>query len=253
MRSFRQNRDRLEARAREEVEAVRKGMHRRPLGGGGQWEETLGELNPHQKVAAATRGWLTAANVVSVAGAGLTAYGMHQAFNKGNFKRGTLFMGLGRIGDLIDGGIAAKTETCSDKGAAIDAGLDKILSGAFLFIGAKSGRLPVAEAVSHAAQQVMIFRESYLIKNAGGDPNPGKYGKYGMGALWLRAGGVVAAPTAEEFGYHTTSRALSTASHVASLTALYLNQQAYETYHAERLALQSVASASPAEVVLFTQ
>ena len=256
MRSLRQNREQLESRVHEandnlrdrvqrvnervneEVEQVRKGLHRRPLGGGGQWDYEQNR-NAHQKVAAWSKGWLTLANGASVTGAGMTAYGLWQGFVKHNWPAATALMGTGRGLDLGDGAIAQVTETCSDKGAAIDAGFDKLLTVGFLALATKSGDMPVVETAVHGFQQARIFRDSYLIKNTGGEPNPSPEGKMGMAALWLRAGGIVLSHTLHDLGHETSAAVINRASQVASVTAIYYNQQASEGYNADRLALQA--------------
>lgn len=249
MKSLRENKEQIEARvhhdfdklrdrASEEAAQIKKSMHRRPLGGGGEWDRVEPQKqNIHQRIASKTNGWLTAANVVTTAGAAITAAGMTD-WLRGNNKRGTVLMGLGRGLDLLDGVIAQRTGTTSDKGAALDAGFDKLLAASFLGGAVKTGDMPIAEATAHGLQQARIFRESVLIKNAGGEPNPSEYGKRGMAALWLRAGGIVLSNSLEDAGHEQGARIIHRASQALGITALYLNQQAVEGYTAERQTAQ---------------
>lgn len=249
MKSLRENKEHIEARvhhdfdklrdrASEEAQQIKKSMHRRPLGGGGEWDRVdPKDHNIHQRIAAKTNGWLTAANLVTTTGAALTAAGMAEWF-RGKNKRGTVLMGIGRGLDLLDGAIAQRTGTISDKGAALDAGSDKLLATAFIGLAAQNGDMPVAEAAAHGLQQTRIFRESLLIKNAGGEPNPSEYGKRGMAALWLRAGGIVLGKTLEDAGHERGAVFVHRASQALGITALYLNQQAIEGYTTERITAQ---------------
>ncbi len=259
MRSFRENKDHLEERAQEasgrlrerlsdEVEQVREGLHRRPLAGGGQWDhlEPGQKPNRHQQIAAATHGFASLANLATVSGAALTTKGMFEAYH-GRYVRATVYMGIGRCLDLADGKIAQKTQTLSDKGAALDAGFDKALAAGFLGMAVATGDMPVAEAAAHGLQQARIFRESVVIKNNGGEPNPSIEGKRGMAALWLRAGGIVLTHALEESHHPTAATVIDKLSHTAGVTALYYNQQAIEGYTSERIAAQAAHEQLPIE------
>jgi phosphatidylglycerophosphate synthase len=240
---LRETKDRLKGQATVQIKELKAGLHRRPSGGGGQWKHQDPDTwNAHQKIANRTKGYVTLANGVSLAGAALTAYGVHKAANQ-EYAKATIFMGIGRFCDLMDGKIAEKTGTMSDTGAGVDAGLDKLLAAFALYTFVKSGHISRTEALLHSAQQTAIFAESALIQYGQGEPNPGESGKRGMAALWLRVGGVVLENALSSRDHQAAAAYVGFASEVASVTALHENQTALNEYHEDRIELFRPAAA----------
>ncbi len=93
------------------------------------WEEIIPEdRNVHQRVAAATDGWGTFANLLGLVKVGLNTSAcldIHRSKGKELVKPLIKFTAEGIL-DVADGWIANKTQTKSPKGKLIDAGIDKV-------------------------------------------------------------------------------------------------------------------------------
>jgi phosphatidylglycerophosphate synthase len=167
--------------------------HERPADKEGDWDvdDESVKLTPLQRVAKWSKGWLTAANIVSIGAAGLTAKGIVDVAH-GDAVRGVVEIGAGRVGDLVDGAVALWTKTRGKIGALVDSGLDKLLSGFGLYeLTAVSHNIPLWMAAPIALQQGTIIALNKIIHNRGGSPTPNKAGKWGMAALWGYFGAVV--------------------------------------------------------------
>ena len=167
--------------------------HERPADKEGDWDvdDKSVKLTPLQRVAKWSKGWLTAANIVSIGAAGLTAKGIVDVAH-GDAVRGVVEIGAGRVGDLVDGAVALWTKTRGKIGALVDSGLDKLRSGFGLYeLTAVSHDIPVWMAVPIALQQGTIIALNKIIHNRGGSPTPNKAGKWGMAALWGYFGAIV--------------------------------------------------------------
>lgn len=230
--------DRVSDRVNEELHAVRDALHRRP-DKGGDWDAVApADRNIHQRIAARTWGIATVANLVTATGVLLTLSGMRD-YERGNYKKATIKMGFGRGLDMVDGALATKLGTRSATGALFDAGGDKALAAVFIVKAVKNGDMPPAEAVVHGLQQARISRESLLIKNAGGEPNPSKEGKHGMAALWLRAGGIVLSGAFRKAEHEDAALVTDALSLGAQFGAMHLNHTAGLAYNADRRALEA--------------
>ena len=147
--------------------------------------------NIWQRIAAATGGYLTPANVLSVLGAGLSITGIvliasHQLIV------GTVLLAVGRLLDAVDGIIADRTGTKSRSGGLVDAGLDKLVIFAALITLAVLGLVPVWPA------KAIIFLNglSALCTLIAGRRNrllqPSAAGKLAMGCYWAAILGFLA-------------------------------------------------------------
>lgn len=246
--------DRVSDRTQQEKQAALDALHRRPEKGG-EWDTVAPEdRNIHQRIAAKTLGIVTLANTATLLGAGLSASAIVD-YKHGNYKKAAGKMFVGRMLDLADGYIATKTGTRSEIGAALDAGCDKGLSVAFVTVSTLKRDMRLVESSTHLMQQGRIFYENVHIKNAGGEPNPTREGKYGMAALSLRAGGILvhktfrsAAETAQSpqriRQLTLAADIIETASEFASGAAVYFNNEAGDTYREERVSYESQLQAA---------
>lgn len=101
-------------------------LHR--IGKVADWElVSPAEQNPFQKVAAATRGILTPANLITVIGALVTLWGAAELFARDWWLAIVLLL-AGRVLDVADGFIAHRTGTKSALGETLDATADKIVT-----------------------------------------------------------------------------------------------------------------------------
>lgn len=162
--------------------------HQRPDGVLGEWRnKPKNEWNLHQRVAEATNGWGTLANAVSLAGAVVSLKGLYD-FVKGRRTKGITEIGIGRIFDLADGIVAAKTGTRGEVGAFVDSALDKALTLLTTAVLTHCKTLPAKFAAETAADQISIVYLNKQIHEMGGEVNPSQSGKLGMGYVWGSAG-----------------------------------------------------------------
>lgn len=161
-------------------------LHR--AGKQGEWVNTPPEnRNLAQKIAAKTDGNITPGNVVSVAG-GLTVLSGLKDIYQGKTKRGIAKIGIGRIGDLIDGTVADKTKTKGPKGEAVDAGVDKALMAAAIPVLVKRDVLPKGAAGLIVAQNAVSAGIAVEAKNKGQTIHPSENGKKAVAAQWATIG-----------------------------------------------------------------
>jgi phosphatidylglycerophosphate synthase len=150
----------------------------------GQWVNIPEkERNLSQKVASKTDGNITPANVVSVMG-GITVLSGLKDIYKGKTKRGIVKIGVGRIGDLIDGTVAEKTGTKGPKGEAVDAGVDKALMAAAIPVLVKRDILPAPAAGLLLAQNAASAAIAMETKKQGETIHPSENGKKAVAAQW---------------------------------------------------------------------
>jgi phosphatidylglycerophosphate synthase len=225
--------------ARHPVRSARRTLaHQRPDGAIGAWElKDESEWTLHERVAARTLGLVSVANAVTVAGAALTASGIHD-YAKGRHMKASLKMFAGRTFDLLDGKLAKRFGTTSVAGAGLDAGLDKLLATSFIAVATYKRDMSLPETGAHVAEQSMIVLENIGVKRAGGEPNPTEHGKYGQALLWLRAGGLVVRGALYDADVPVAAEAVNRASQVAAFGAVWMNGNAivdYEQYRQELL------------------
>lgn len=157
-------------------------MHR--AGKRGEWEDVKpADRSAWQRLAARTDGYVTPANVVSVAGIVLVVIGL-ETFADGNFWRGIVLLAVGRFADLLDGAIAERTHTKGPKGEALDAGLDKLAAVAALVLFAAHGQLPIIPAVLIALESVGVSTIVAIGLRRGVTVHPGASGKLATFAAW---------------------------------------------------------------------
>lgn len=155
------------------------------------------ERNIFQKIAAKTDGVVTPGNITSVAGGLLVLSGLRDIY-KGRTRRGIAKIGIGRIGDLIDGTVADKTGTKGPKGEATDAGVDKALMAATLPVLVKRGVLPLHAAGLIGAQNIASAGLAVEAKKRGHTLHPSEEGKKAVFGQWSVVGLYVLAAAARK-------------------------------------------------------
>lgn len=142
-----------------------------------------GERNLAQKVAARTGGIVTPGNLVSMAGGLLVLSGLNDIYH-GRDKRGVAKIGIGRIGDMVDGTVAEKTKTKSPTGEAVDAGIDKVLMAAAIPVLVKRDVLPKSAAGLIVAQNIASAAIAVEGKRREIGIHPSEDGKKSVAAQW---------------------------------------------------------------------
>lgn len=215
--------------------------HARPIGFGveGEWELALPkDRNVWQKVANWSHGILTPGNFVTLAGAALSVAGIYE-YARGDYAQGAGMLVGGRIFDLADGIVAAKTKTRGEKGALLDAGFDKLLSLGALVTMACVDPVTIGVSVPVLYEQVGIARDNKRIHDAGGEPTPNDDGKYAMFALSGSIFLFMASKAMEQAGHSGFARATKVAGVIAGATAYFLSRRARKHYQADFAALNA--------------
>lgn len=211
--------------------------HQRPLGYLGEWELTTAPT-AWQKLARVSGGWVTPANLISLGSSALFCKGLID-FSQGNYLPAAAAIGVSRVGDILDGVVAAKTKTRGEIGALLDSAGDKLMAiggitAASLYIDHPLG---YGFAGLTALQQGRIALENIEIKRLGGDPTPNKAGKLSMFALSLAYLSPIAGAALQQAG-HTTAETGSYALGVtAAIGSLVLSRRALHDYQVESQAL----------------
>ena len=206
-------------------------LHR--AGKQGEWASTPPhKRNLAQKVAARTDGNITPGNVVSVAG-GLTVLSGLKDIYKGETRRGVIKIGVGRIGDLIDGTVADKTKTKGPKGEAVDAGIDKTLMFAALPVLVKRKVLPPHVGGLLLAQNVASASIAVEAKKRGVTLHPSEEGKHTTAAQWGVVGLYTLAAVARKAQSPRVAEGLEAAGLATLATATTLGTYAVAGYNHE--------------------
>lgn len=148
------------------------------------------ERNVFQKVAAATGGILTPANVISFIGLGLVVYGLILVINH-DFWLGLVLLAAGRLLDIVDGLVAEATHTKSPLGELVDASIDKIgtvLTVLALFIASVADWWAVAALL---LPQLLILGVIFYKRQQGIGVHPTRAGKLSMLFLWVTIVGLL--------------------------------------------------------------
>lgn len=146
------------------------------------------ERNVFQRTAARTNGVLTPGNVISVVGFLVTLDGLKD-MHDGQYARGTVKIGVGRLCDLADGFAADKTGTKSSLGEAVDAFIDKVVMGVGLLVLRKAGIVSKETAKAFAIQNSVNALATGIAKMRGVDLHPSEAGKKTTWAQWMTLGG----------------------------------------------------------------
>lgn len=152
----------------------------------------VADRNVFQNMAAATRGIMSPANVITVIGLGIVVYGL-VAIMQQQFWTGLVFLAIGRLLDIVDGLVAEATHTKSPLGELFDAVADKIgtlLTIAVLLIaGVAHWWAIMALIVPQVAITLLIlYKKSKSI-----GVHPTRQGKLSMAAAWMGIVGLLLA------------------------------------------------------------
>lgn len=149
------------------------------------WDKVaLSERNSFQKLAAATHGIVSPANVISLIGLGLVAAGLMEVINQ-QFWMGLGLLAVGRLLDIVDGAVAEATQTKSPLGELFDAAADKIgtlLTIVALFVANVTYWWVIAALL---IPQVIIPIVIYYKRQKGINVHPTRQGKLSMAAVWV--------------------------------------------------------------------
>jgi phosphatidylglycerophosphate synthase len=140
-----------------------------------------------QRLAARTQGVVTPANGISLLGAVITIMGL-TLFYQQHYLLGIVFVGIGRICDVLDGHVARSTHTTSPVGEGVDAALDKLVVLLATVLLVMAHVLPLVLAAILILIQLIIAALSLAVRHDGTGIHPTRTGKYAMFALWLSIG-----------------------------------------------------------------
>lgn len=158
-------------------------LHR--VGKKADWELTAKEKrNFWQRLAAATKGVVTPANVTSVLGVTLVGIGLWYVYVD-ELTLGFALITVGRIADILDGAVAQATGTKSSVGEAMDASLDKlaVIGAIVLFIA--TGTIPLLAVALIGIRNVINITLSLLARVHKKILHPSRAGKYAGGLEWV--------------------------------------------------------------------
>jgi len=149
------------------------------------WEKiSTSKRTTIQKIAAATGGYLTPANLITIIGFGIVLYGLAYILN-GEYWTGLLLLALGRLLDVADGLIADKTGTKSPLGEIFDAAADKFETlftiAAIIVADITNLWVIVALIIPQAIIPMIIFYK----KQKGIGIHPTRAGKISMALTWV--------------------------------------------------------------------
>lgn len=139
--------------------------------------------NPWQKLAAATHGIITPANVISLVGTILTIIGLFGITTDLNFANVALII-IGRLADIADGFVAHRTGTKSPLGEIIDATVDKILAFAAVIALALGELAPLIVIIIVLAYSAVNSAVSATAKFQNIALHPSREGKLAGAACW---------------------------------------------------------------------
>ena len=164
-------------------------LHR--TSGAPDWQSvTPSKRNVFQKIAAATNGILSPANVISIVGFGLVIYGLVQIIDQ-QFWFGLFFVAIGRLLDIVDGVVAEATHTKSPLGELVDASIDKIgtlLTIITLFIAnIADWRIIIILILPQVIIPIVIFFK----RRQGINVHPTRSGKVSMALVWVSIAGLL--------------------------------------------------------------
>jgi len=149
------------------------------------WESIkVSQHNGFQKVAAATNGIITPANVITVIGLGIVIYGLILILNQ-QYWWGLILLAVGRLLDIVDGVVANSTGTKSPLGELMDAAVDKIgtlLTIIVLFIAASEQWWAILLIL--IPQLITPFVTLYK-KKKNVEIHPTRQGKLSMATAWV--------------------------------------------------------------------
>jgi len=149
------------------------------------WEKiSTSKRTAIQKIAAATGGYLTPGNVITVIGFGIVLYSLFVILT-GQYWTGLLLLALGRLLDVADGLVADKTGTKSPLGEIFDAAADKFGTlftiAAIIVADVTNLWIIIALIIPQAIIPMIIFYK----RQKGTGIHPTREGKLSMALTWV--------------------------------------------------------------------
>lgn len=150
-----------------------------------QWATLrLRNRNYWQKLAAATAGIVTPANVISIIGLVLVLAGLADIYAD-NVWRGLALIAVGRVLDIVDGIVAEETGTKSPLGEALDATVDKLELAVALPLLVVVSILAPWQAISLASLHLVNAACAVMAKFVGKTLHTSRLGKYAISLQWI--------------------------------------------------------------------
>lgn len=167
----------------------------------GMWlNKPKADWDVHERLANASGGLLTVANLASFSGAALTKVGVDEFVN-GNFEDGIKHFLGGRGVDVVDGDISKLFGTISKTGAFVDAGLDGLT---MLYVAKKlmdAGVIPREFGLALIAQQTSNIAFTGIGKVLGKEVDKGIHAKASYAAKCLTISTYCAAYMGKHYAY----------------------------------------------------
>jgi len=167
--------------------------------GKADWEKVKpADRNVFQKASAATHGFASPANIITVIGLGIVVYGLALVL-RGDYWLGLILLALGRLLDIVDGVVAESTGTKSPLGELFDAAADKI--GTILTILALivAGITYWWVIVALILPQVIIPLVALYKKRKHAKIHPTRQGKLSMASAWVGIVGLLVVKALNDF------------------------------------------------------
>ncbi len=186
------------------------------------------DLTRLQRVAKWSKGVVTAANMITIAGSVSVINGIMDFVN-GNKIEGTAKVLVGRAADVIDGAVADKTHTKGRVGRDLDPTADTVQLAAALYL--MEGRvIPLAATLAIATPKAVGVVGSLAARARNVELNPTAEGKLGAAALWLGVGSFMLKGALEKHAPGFVDAGLETLGWGASLAGAGLSVPAASEY-----------------------
>lgn len=149
------------------------------------WEDvSAANRNDWQRLAVATNGLLTPANLLSAAGFAVASAGLVRVA-QGDFWTGAVLLVIGRLADAVDGYAADATGTKSPLGETVDAALDKAIAFVALAVLAAAHVVPWWVAAPIALLNVWNVFMSWYGEQRAVHVQPSRNGKWAAFGYWV--------------------------------------------------------------------
>ena len=145
------------------------------------------DLTLLQRIAKRTKGIVTAANAITIAGTIAVMGGLVDYMN-GDKVSGVIKVGLGRSADVLDGYVANATNTKGRFGRDLDPTVDTLQLGFGLVALTGADVLPLLPAIAIAAPKIVGVVGSIAARLRHRELNPISEGKLGTASLWAGIG-----------------------------------------------------------------
>ncbi len=158
-------------------------LHRR--GDRADWDKVrAARRTSWQRLAKASHGVLTPANLITVAGFLLVALGCYLLIRH-KYSYGIAAIVVGRLADIADGIVAERTKTKSSLGEIMDAGLDKVAMLLLLLALIDQHLIPLVLLGIVLLQNAINVVVALLAKSKGIELQPSAHGKITVAATWM--------------------------------------------------------------------